>query len=76
MDVIHNMKTVRTRDTGINIGPKVSESYTVQYTEAFMDYEEEINVVPQYALKARKEDLDRPETKTDSHSTIFDCRTS
>ena len=76
IDLFHKIKTVRTRDAAIKIGPKDFESYTAQNTEAFMDYKEEIYVVPQYAPKVRKEDLDRSETKTDSHSAIFDCSTS
>lgn len=46
LDPFRKTKTFRAWDAGMNIDPKDSESYTAQYTEAFMDYWEEMYVVP------------------------------
>ena len=66
LDSFRKTKTFRAWDANMNIDPKDSESYTAQYTEAFMDYWEEMYVVPQCAPQARKEDSDSGETKTDA----------
>ena len=76
LDPFRKTKTFRTWDAGMNIDPKDSESYTAQYTEAFIDYWEEMYVVPQCAPKSRKEDLDSHETKSDMDSAMFDSSTS
>ena len=66
LNPLRKTKTFWVRDSNMNINPKDCESFTAQYTAAFMNYWEEMYVAPQCAPKARMEDLNSGETKMDA----------
>ena len=66
LDPFRKTKSFRSWDANMNIDPKDSESYTAQYTEAFLNYWEEMYVIPQCTRKVKVEEKDDRDTETES----------